>query len=652
VSALSRTLPMNRRIVTWLIVFVVALVALVAACDRGTPPNPTEVPGGWATARKADGHVAHLGKQFKDNTGTTRAIACGDCHEEQGDAIKSPGTKPCKNCHEENVTSQHHKGSAEKQTTCVTCHVFVGQDGGVSPKCLDCHEKDPGTKTKVAHHATPAANCSSCHAPHRGPAAALADCRSCHTGIGASHGSWSVPAVTPDAGDAMADVDDALALRAEALASAPFDPDGGVAPVGDAAAMTATSPGLCATCHTPHSAAKDARTVCVNCHVAGAPTGGSPAWLVAGAPKVRPSGPKVAGHEACTTCHMPHDAREASVKSCAGCHAPRIGIAAVKGHGMCVGCHTPHAPSNAPASCTGCHKLKTALAASKVPAHNNCASCHDVHTPKNSPVDACTRCHTAIKPSHPQAKSAKGVLNSCTGCHTPHPTGTTATVATCTSCHTKVANNDHKLHTGIACASCHKKHEFKLAGAGAAFCGTCHGPIAAKVAKPGHADCTKCHGAPHTPTKDIACSKCHAVQASTAPKGHAVCGSCHDSHSGKFVASKPVTAATLCATCHQEKPAAVHGSIPTGCATCHRAHGPKGPASPPACASCHTVSKLPGLHAAPSHAANCSSCHSAHQPPKFDRATCTSTCHAKQKTHQPETNICRGCHIFRKASSY
>ncbi len=615
------------RLTSWLVLLAIALGAFIA-CDRGSAPTPTEVPNQWQAARTTPGHVAHIGKNHDG-----KAIACGDCHEEK-EAFKSPGVQPCGKCHAENEKT-HHEGSKEKPTTCLTCHTFSAADGGKAPVCTDCHTNDKLTATHKSHVLKAA--CTSCHAPHREPRTVQADCTACHTGIGAKHGAFDVPAAS-DAGDAIAE------------AAPPRD--GGI-PTGDAAiadigAIAATHTGVCTACHAPHSAAADAKNACATCHVTPSARGTLNAWLATKAPHVTPAPPKVASHEACTTCHQPHDARKADVLACDGCHAKKTGVRAVKAHDKCTGCHTPHAPNNAALACESCHKSHEALGANKIPAHDKCTSCHDVHAPEKTAASACNGCHSKVHPKHPSAPAAKNTQSACIGCHAPHPAATTTTVATCTSCHSKVAPTDHKLHAGVACTNCHKKHDFKLANT-PALCGGCHAAPAAKVLKPGHATCTSCHGAVHTPQKDVACSKCHDKESASAPKGHAKCGACHDSHSGSLLASgKPTTAATICSTCHGDKTKTAHGSIAGGCGSCHRPHGPSGPASPPACTTCHATNKLPGLHASPTHAGNCTKCHGGHTPTRADRTTCTSTCHQNMKAHQPEAKSCMGCHIFGK----
>jgi len=652
-SALSRA--MNVRTQLWsMVVAAVTVSASIAACNRGGEDGtPSDVPPTWAQARTTPGHKAHLGKKVKKEGGEERSLVCADCHGQDSKNFTAK-TEPCSKCHQPEE-DQHHLGSKEKPTACVTCHVFQKSDGGgVTPVCVDCHK--PGgnaDKASKGHHNTNDATCTSCHAVHGKPKIAIADCTNCHTGIGVRHGNRFVTATNSDAGvDAIASVswEAGTALREAGIAAGPFslNPANAVVPSGvEVEQLAESKAGVCSGCHVPHSAGKDANDTCQNCHVStSAQKAPELAWLAKQAPKVKPSGPGVAGHKACTVCHTPHQAAKDLVKPCVGCHEPKKAVTQIKGHAECKGCHTPHAPLEALNACATCHKNHPALGTPKVAQHEKCSSCHDVHTPTASPAAACEKCHAAVHPNHPAALAKSG-KSACVGCHTPHPSASNVIVRPCSSCHQNIATSDSKAHATVVCGTCHKKHEgFKLAGLGAPFCKTCHGPVGAKVSK-GHSECKSCHGGPHNPVRQVVCSKCHEAEATTAYKGHASCPTCHEPHSGKLSVGGGKTGAAFCVTCHTNKPSTPHGSLPTGCQTCHRQHGPKGVASPPACLSCHSMEKLTGLHKGKTHSQNCTSCHGGHSAPRSDRTTCTATCHTKQKTHQPDAVNCKGCHNFK-----
>jgi hypothetical protein len=592
------------------------LVALVLGCGgRGGQPGK-EVPPSWTRARLMPGHVAHLGKNVAID-GEPRVIVCDDCHDVEQRGFASPGSKPCAKCHAPE-DARHHAGSPALPTPCAGCHLFTRAEGGpeTPPTCAGCHEKaaqilpSPPGKKPHASHVSERAKCTTCHVPHSDTVAVAVDCRTCHETTKAQHGQGSV----------------------------------------------------CTTCHAPHASAAEAATECAGCHVASAAIAAPTGNLTA--PKIKPVGPKVASHESCTTCHSPHAATKKDVASCASCHADHLGATSSsgKGHTQCTGCHAPHAPASAKSSCTNCHLGHTALGAPAIEPHAVCTNCHSPHSPKKSPAAACASCHANVHPKHPsvtKAGLASATASACTSCHEPHPpAGAAFSIArTCTSCHGKLAKDDGGVHAPakVQCIDCHQTHEFALSAPSAPFCGRCHTKVVKQLVQPGHADCIGCHGGDaHAPAPRVACSSCHTKEATTAPKGHDACNGCHSSHGGALIVgaiSKPtalaVTAA-FCTSCHANKKAVQHAAVPGGCASCHRPHGPSGtPASPP-CTSCHAPASLPGLHLTKSHAAKCESCHGGHTAPSASRETCTGSCHAAQKTHQPGADTCQGCHIFRK----
>ena len=590
-----------------LLLLAVALAAVAGIAlvfdVRKAPPSPRElVPVVWQDARETPMHVLHVGQ---------KKIACTECHEGGVDA-GAPGEASCAKCHAAQTKRAHH-GAAESPTTCVTCHVF----GAGKPllRCNDCHATDRRADAGaplLAHHAGETLPCAACHAVHRDPAPA--DCTSCHADAGARHGTLAAPA-------------------------------------------------LCDGCHAPHAGKEVARETCAACHVASrAPAGVTAArgWtsfagtLAERSPRIVPRGPRVAGHDACVTCHEPHRARKADVRGCASCHADRASAAAVKGHASCTGCHAPHAPAEARGTCTtGCHAAVATIAAARVPAHAACTSCHDPHRPEVSAGKACVRCHESTKPGHPPAPptAASPDRGPCVGCHAPHvaaPAGHAGVATPCASCHANVRGGPAVHAKTLACVGCHAPHAFRLAEAGRELCAKCH-RAEATAARAGHSACKDCHGGAHATTAKPACASCHAAEAATAPRGHAACTTCHDAHSGARTKRAPGAGSpsiSSCTSCHAEKEKAPHAGA--GCASCHRAHGPNGVERPPACTKCHDK-PLPGLHARPGHA-TCASCHLAHAPPRTDRATCTTGCHADKRDHQPEAKVCKGCHFFRQVN--
>ena len=593
---------------------------LARVAQRSTEA-PSHVPADWASVRESPGHKAHVGK------GT---IACHDCHAET-DASFRLREGACTACHAAQA-ARTHAGDAAKPTPCATCHQFGDKP---VPTCLSCHTNAQGKLAAVAVHVTAGSPCTTCHDPHKELPLAQADCGSCHKDVSATHGTMHVSGVA--AKQHVAAVAPPVDASVDGLAP-PTTWFGTTGPQGHAAN------GTCSDCHAPHARAVDARATCQGCH------------------EKAPHGDKPAGHAACVTCHTPHDLTAAAVKPCAGCHADKRS-AITPAHAECKTCHTPHAPQpeNAKNACTTCHKNQVTLGAPKVEAHVACANCHKPHEPNASPGAACVTCHAKMAVKHAPGRSDK-----CTDCHAMHPgrgatfassiphAGSAAMAAPCTACHKDKAASDTSGHPpGLGCTGCHKPHDFPLAAAKGAFCAKCHASeTKTALASKGHNDCVKCHSDIHKPTKGPPCGTCHAAEASTAPRGHLACQNCHEPHDG---AKKP---SATCQSCHALEAATKHAHVPGGCATCHRPHGPSGPAGPagfaasaPACTTCHESAKLPGLHkvrgASPGGHAQCASCHSSHlQAIRADRATCTS-CHEKQKNHQPSATECNGCHIFR-----
>jgi hypothetical protein len=400
-------------------------------------------------------------------------------------------------------------------------------------------------------------------------------------------------------------------------------------PHGDQMSMSDDLSKTCGTCHTPHGRESLAPTACIGCHEDRAT-----AHQTTDDP----------GTGSCLACHRQHDDARAAADRCAECHrgrerhVPATAIFA-GGHDRCTGCHQPHVFSKkSVAACTSCHEHQRALAADRVPAHAACSSCHDRHAVRTA-REACAGCHAKVSPAHPAAGGSD-----CLGCHPAHPErgDTPVAVVACSSCH-RTAGSDRAFHRGARCGDCHEEHQFKLT-ARPALCLGCHagrvGGSAAVATSTGHAECSNCHGTdPHDPATPPKCGTCHGDQAKSAPAGHATCTECHDQHAGKL---RPRVA--TCTPCHADRLAGPHRGVDGGCVTCHRAHGPDGVASPPACATCHDRNGLPLMHQQKGHA-TCTDCHQPHAPPPSGRDVCLR-CHTDRRDHEPDSTSCTSCHPF------
>jgi hypothetical protein len=390
-------------------------------------------------------------------------------------------------------------------------------------------------------------------------------------------------------------------------------------PHGEAGAVVQHARTDCARCHRVHESPSIVPADCTSCHDERAT--------------------RHAAHEdsaGCADCHRGHAPAQAALATCSSCHAQPSGPHPA-GHDTCLGCHRPHDfAAGGERACIGCHGQKPTLAAARAAPHADCTSCHSPHAPAEAAA-SCVKCHSGVQVAHGQG-------GACVTCHVPHADEPRPLALPCTTCHAQVAVVETAVHGGrLACAACHQQHAF--AGLDEkTLCARCHVPeIASAATNPGHQDCRECHGdtLAHAPAAAPACGKCHASEQATAPPGHARCQECHDPHAGQ--PTPP------CATCHANKAAGPHQSVAGGCETCHRPHGPGGVGSPPSCTTCHGRTTLPALHAASGHG-DCSTCHvSSHEPPRDDRATCTTgRCHADRATHQPQAQVCTGCHVFRR----
>ncbi|HEY0464009.1 MAG TPA: hypothetical protein VGC79_07365 [Polyangiaceae bacterium] len=602
-------------LLAWVLIPILVLSALAACADKKEAPEISQkaapkngqwgagvyVDKAWSFARDVSGHRVHVIKE---------KIECVKCHASTVDKMGPVTPDRCASCHEKEGHIQHAAAEASKRfgagtkAVCTACHAFTLEGTRHDEALL----KEPARVRVDGSGGTAALGVES-YEP--------SECKRCH------------------------------AVQLGALA--PVEVHG-------------TQP--CLSCHKPHEGAPQSAP-CSDCH-----KDISTSHAAQGKSLV----------ETCSTCHEHrHAPAKEAVGTCAACHSkqqPIIPASALfaGGHTQCIGCHKPHSFEKKEATpCRTCHAQVSVIGAGSIAAHNGCTNCHSPHNVRASAPGACATCHQAVHSDHPQ------VVGTCVGCHDPHPKLNQSTlgvqVSSCTSCH-KFAQSDHGAHQGAACTGCHKPHGFKLALSNVATCNVCHAarvqqvssnpghqacsgchsglphhPEPDKVAcsnchqkqaglvKPGHARCTGCHE-PHSGAQIAACASCHRAEQQTAPKGHQVCTNCHEPHVG-------LPTQKVCADCHRAEQQSAHGRLGSGCQTCHRPHGPTGVASVPACASCHQLEKLPGLHAEPKHRP-CATCHTGHEDPAAPKREICVSCHKDRTDHFPQSPRCAGCHLFTK----
>lgn len=562
------------------------LVATIVACS-GESPTHGAAPGRGVYVA-AIWQVARSVKGHEVHV-VTRRIACAACHELTSDSIGTVNPARCTTCHQKEARIEHARGQAEQRfgsgakADCTTCHAF----------------------TRIAERP-----------PHQADYES-SECARCHRER-----------------------------------------------QGDTPGVKVHGTSECVSCHKPHEDAKPKPGNCSDCHHDVKTSHAARGRTVAAI---------------CTTCHQhQHAPASDSLSKCATCHAtirPTVPATALfaDGHSKCVGCHRPHTfeKSNAVA-CRSCHEDVIVMGAPKVREHERCTSCHAPHDVRGSPDRACAGCHRDVHPDHPK----HGATATCIGCHDPHPSKTHAEdrARSCSGCH-QTAASDHAFHGGTACTRCHAPHDFVREVSDRTTCQACHAKELALVAtNSSHQTCEKCHGGlPHRPTTlGVGCESCHSAEHAQANTGHVKCLSCHEPHGGKVGVgcaschakerdSAPAahrdcqrchqphsgsTANVGCASCHASEAKTPHGGIAQGCTTCHRAHGPSGPAKPPACATCHGAKTLFGLHRIEKHA-DCARCHTGHgeSTPKTNREACLA-CHADRKNHFPDAPRCANCHLF------
>ena len=268
---------------------------------------------------------------------------------------------------------------------------------------------------------------------------------------------------------------------------------------------------------------------------------------------------KLEGLDNCQKCHEP--GRKVTAEKCLACHQPVAErIAAKKGvhhdvKGDCVSCHVEHAGVDAelrpfdPKKFDHAAETGFALDGKHAPVAANCQSCHKTRS-FLTVQPACASCHD---------DKHKGRMGpDCAGCHS---TAVPFKDAAKTFDHSKAAFPLTGAHASIACASCHKTPDFRVAKFGA---------------------CNDCHRDPHVKPLGV-CASCHTTESFKATRRID-----HDKTGFPLVGKH---AQVACATCHVQPPTKVH--LKSGkCADCHQ-DPHKGVFKGSDCASCHKETGLP-----------------------------------------------------------
>ena len=368
----------------------------------------------------------------------------------------------------------------------------------------------------------------------------------------------------------------------------------------------------------------------------------------------------------CQKCHERGN-RVTAVK-CLTCHAP-IAQRMARKVGVhrnvtteCVTCHADHAGVDGQLrpfdTARFNHAAETgfALAGKHAPLADKCASCHKARSFLTA-SPTCSSCHD---------DKHKGTLGpNCQRCHSVDVTFATATKSFDHSLAAFALTGAHKT---VACASCHKTPDFKIAKF--STCTSCHqtphGPKVSPV-------CTTCHTSENWKTKAFDhtrtafplvgkhltadCTGCHKQPATKVKPAAATCATCHvDPHKGTFKVD--------CKACHTETgfaPATFNHAVATGYALTER-HATV------TCRGCHTnisPPKTPTARISLDYRGlktTCASCHA--DPHATEFGTTCERCHSAKTfivssfTHVKSVQLfagehlkvtCDGCHTVAKA---
>ncbi len=279
----------------------------------------------------------------------------------------------------------------------------------------------------------------------------------------------------------------------------------------------------------------------------------------------------------CGMCHNPHkqETPAAARATCtsSGCHADwrkvafHVGATHRKATEACTTCHLPHQARVDASDCTGCHQAVRERSRLKPPL----------------PFDT-TRVQRRVSavPERPQkvkGDAAPLLAPPDTFSHTRHKS------LACITCHVAARNARLTFTPPRGCQLCHHQSPARN------DCGRCHAgggpagerPVAVAVAVPGHAPreravpfdhqrhaaqrCVACHTADVTlaVTGTVACRGCHEHHHAAGRN----CGSCHGAAEPKVAHASLADFHVACDNCHAENVVAQLVPNRTFCQTCH-----------------------------------------------------------------------------------
>lgn len=339
-----------------------------------------------------------------------------------------------------------------------------------------------------------------------------------------------------------------------------------------------------------------------------------------------------------------HDGQQHQRLACALCHERKEGMTKPKlaGHTACSSCHVQQFEDKSNAICTVCHTNKDTGEVKEFPqmASFNVQFNHEAHFKETN----CATCHQSQSGGGMTIPAGGEAHANCFQCHTPDKVVAEKNIGSCSTCHQagtpdRIIDSaksigfsfNHSSHSKLDCQSCHnstgnnKMSAITVAmhGGQTNSCASCHNEKRAFGAND-FSDCRQCHqevgGAKsfgvsfdHSDHNKTNCATCHKSGGKgvnfTVPNGeaaHTTCFQCHSpmKDSKSFTSSK-------CFQCHQiggknditPSSAVIDGNFSH---TKHKAMD---------CSSCHTNkggemnAPTVAMHKASKSGVNCATCH-------------------------------------------